>query len=300
MTSGPDPALDGAFVPLDAARLSAAAGPAIDAEAVDRIGSTNAALMQRPFGAAPARPRVLAAALQTAGRGRRGRSWLATGATSLPVSVALERPAGAGDGLAGWPIAAGVAIAGALAAQVPDLRLKWPNDLQRDGRKCGGILIETRRRPAGPEGPALERAVVGTGLNLLTDAALRAAIDQPVCGLFDALDADRAVAADACRPTMSASAVARERERLAGDLARALAQAWAQFAREGLAPFAARWRALDALAGQPVRVIDEGAVLFEGTADGIDAGGALRVVGPSGVRSVVVGDVSVRRAGGPR
>jgi BirA family biotin operon repressor/biotin-[acetyl-CoA-carboxylase] ligase len=47
-----------------------------------------------------------------------------------------------------------------------EIDIRWPNDLILNGRKCGGILIETAAKPAPAEGPAMLRhAVIGIGVN---------------------------------------------------------------------------------------------------------------------------------------
>jgi BirA family biotin operon repressor/biotin-[acetyl-CoA-carboxylase] ligase len=94
---------------------------------------------------------VVGADHQTAGRGRRGRTWDSPPGASLLVSVVL-RPAPALVTLA-----AGVAAAEACEAVVGvAVGLKWPNDLLLDGAKLGGILSEL----------VGDAAVVGLGLNL--------------------------------------------------------------------------------------------------------------------------------------
>ena len=94
---------------------------------------------------------VVGADHQTAGRGRRGRSWDSRPGASLLVSVIL-RPSPALVTLA-------AGVAAAQACQVVagvDVGLKWPNDLLLDGAKLGGILSEL----------VGDAAVVGLGLNL--------------------------------------------------------------------------------------------------------------------------------------
>jgi len=94
---------------------------------------------------------VVGADHQTAGRGRRGRTWESRPGASLLVSVVL-RPAPA---LA--TLAAGVAAAEACEAVVAGpVHLKWPNDVMSAGGKLGGILSEL----------VGEAVVVGLGLNL--------------------------------------------------------------------------------------------------------------------------------------
>lgn len=100
---------------------------------------------------------------QTAGRGRRGRSWISPAGANLLVSVAL-RPAIEARlaGLLG--VAAALAVRDACAAHVPDvgLAIRWPNDLvDPDGRKVAGLLVETAL-----EGGALAEAVIGIGINV--------------------------------------------------------------------------------------------------------------------------------------
>lgn len=84
---------------------------------------------------------------QTAGRGRRGRSWTAPAGTGLLLSLLLRQSARAGRGL--LPLAAGVALAQAAAAHAEPagVALSWPNDLMVRGvdgpwRKAAGILVE--------------------------------------------------------------------------------------------------------------------------------------------------------------
>ena len=94
---------------------------------------------------------VVAADHQTAGRGRRGRSWESPPGSGLLVSVLLRPPPPL------VALAAGVAAAEAVerVAGVPAL-LKWPNDVLVDDKKAGGVLSEL----------VGDAAVVGLGLNL--------------------------------------------------------------------------------------------------------------------------------------
>ena len=85
---------------------------------------------------------VVIAEEQTAGRGRRGRQWHGAPEKSLHLS-ALLRPRDISC-LTAAPIRVGMAAAAALRARtgVPT-RLKWPNDLDVQQRKLGGILCES-------------------------------------------------------------------------------------------------------------------------------------------------------------
>ena len=105
----------------------------------------------------------MVADLQTAGRGRRGRSWISPAGANLLVSVALK-PAIA-PRLAGvLGVAAALAVRDACASFAPDagLAIRWPNDVvDREGRKVAGLLVETAL-----EGGELTEAVLGIGVNV--------------------------------------------------------------------------------------------------------------------------------------
>ena len=244
-----------------------------DVEVLEAIDSTNRVLMEAPFGDVPAPPRLVVALRQTAGRGRRGRGWVSPPASSLTFSVAFER-AGSEVIPGAWSLLVGLALAEELAPIVPDLALKWPNDLQRAGHKCGGILCESRRQAAASGRHGIERVVSGIGLNLLPDPG-RAAIEQPVAALFDA-------------------DLPRSREELLAGILAALGRRWARHETLGLAGLPEQWAGFDALAGQNVAILDQGRVLYEGEALGVDAAGALRLRVGDEVRSLSFGEVSVR------
>lgn len=161
---------------LDAAVLSPLAGGlGLALAVVDEIDSTNAELgrLARGFpGRVPALSvtartgqAVLIAERQTAGRGRLDRSWQSADGAGLMVSV-LVRPAVEARQLGWLPLVVGTSLVRTLRAhaQVPAV-LKWPNDVQVDGAKIAGILVELAPSPTVP--PA---AVIGFGLNVTARA----------------------------------------------------------------------------------------------------------------------------------
>jgi BirA family biotin operon repressor/biotin-[acetyl-CoA-carboxylase] ligase len=97
---------------------------------------------------------LVTASLQTAGRGRQGRSWSAPAGRALLCSLLLRDY----DPL--LPLRAGLAVAD-LAG--PGALVKWPNDVLLDGRKVAGILVEAR--------PQDGWAVLGIGVNVAIDVA---------------------------------------------------------------------------------------------------------------------------------
>jgi BirA family biotin operon repressor/biotin-[acetyl-CoA-carboxylase] ligase len=100
---------------------------------------------------------VVTAAEQTAGRGRQGRTWSAPAGKALLYSAVL-RPLGEHHLL--LPLAVPLAVCDAAEELRPGIEcgVKWPNDVQIEGRKLAGVLIEAR--------PQDGWAVVGVGLNL--------------------------------------------------------------------------------------------------------------------------------------
>lgn len=102
---------------------------------------------------------------QTAGRGRRGRSWTAPAGTSLAISVLLRPVDPSGSPLDpsrySWlSLAAGVAMTDAVASVLPDaaVAVKWPNDVQVAGKKICGVLGELL--------PSGDGVVMGAGVNV--------------------------------------------------------------------------------------------------------------------------------------
>ena len=142
-----------------------------------RVSSTND-LAARAGGSPANDGLVVLAEEQTAGRGRRGRSWTAPARSSILMSVVLFPPAElapAGPESAvgcAWLTAVGaVATAEVVSAAIGrQATIKWPNDVRVDGRKIAGILVE-RATTAGP-GPGARPGcgvVIGIGLNVNLD-----------------------------------------------------------------------------------------------------------------------------------
>jgi BirA family transcriptional regulator, biotin operon repressor / biotin---[acetyl-CoA-carboxylase] ligase len=119
--------------------------PRVNYRAVDSTNARAGELAERgaPHGT------LVTAANQTAGKGRQGRSWIASPGRALLCSLVLRDPPRL------LPLAAGVAVAEEAGA---DALLKWPNDVLIRGRKVAGILVEGR--------PQQGWAVVGIGVNV--------------------------------------------------------------------------------------------------------------------------------------
>jgi BirA family biotin operon repressor/biotin-[acetyl-CoA-carboxylase] ligase len=144
--------------------------PGWSVEFADVVTSTQSLMREAALLGAPGGTAVVAD-VQSAGRGRRDRSWDAPPGTSLLLSW-VWRPDQVPASAWGWlPLLVGVAVCDALrdVAGLP-LTVKWPNDVLavdvapgRRAGKVGGVLVERIDTPLGPA------AIIGTGLNVSQD-----------------------------------------------------------------------------------------------------------------------------------
>lgn len=154
--------MDSLAAPLDAVTLrDGLVGPGLpwrELDVVAETGSTNADLLARAHAGSAIDGSVLLAEHQNAGRGRHGRQWSAPPGTQVALSVGVAA-ASVPHTAWGWlTLAAGVAVADALAAAGVQAGLKWPNDVLVHGGKLAGILAEV----ATPS----QVIVLGLGLNV--------------------------------------------------------------------------------------------------------------------------------------
>lgn len=227
------------------------------------IDSTSSDLLRRAT-TLPDRALLLAGA-QTAGRGRRGRAWQMPPGGNLAMSVFARLNLSPAQ-LGGLSLALGIACADALhALGLPEVRLKWPNDLLIGPRKLGGLLIEVARSNA-------DRCdvVIGAGVNLCLP-----------------------VDSDPDWIAVSSLGVALDAATLAARMAEHMMTALDVFSSSGFAAFATRWDTLDAFKGRDVRVLAAGREIH-GTALGVAADGALRIACSDGERLFQSADVSLR------
>jgi len=216
---------------------------------------------------------VILAETQSAGRGRRGRSWLSPPGLNIYLSC-LKRFDGGFATLSGLSLAVGVIVMRALASLGLDgAGLKWPNDVLSGQGKLAGILVELAGEYQGPCA-----AIIGVGVNVRLTASLHEQAGQPIHDLASL-----------------AGGVAPDRNRVAAALIAALVEGLEQFEREGFAPFAEEYAQYDLLRGKPLRL--QGALgEVDGVGAGVDARGALLLQTREGLRAVDSADVTVRRA----
>ncbi|WP_346838774.1 bifunctional biotin--[acetyl-CoA-carboxylase] ligase/biotin operon repressor BirA [Microbulbifer sp. SAOS-129_SWC] len=265
--------LPGGLNLLDAAAietgLSAAATSLLGELVVaDRVDSTNAqllGLLERGGGHGVA----MFAEQQTAGRGRRGRSWVSPFSGGINLSIGWQFSGGV-QLLEGLSLAVGVALARALAEfEVPDVRLKWPNDVWCRGRKLAGVLLEL-------SGDLTDRCavVVGVGVNVGLPQGAAAAIDQPWIDL-------------------NSVCAGIDRNRLAAAMLNQLLPLLDSYPECGFAAYRDAWQDLDQFAGRPV-CLRSAQREWRGIAAGVDNSGALLLEVDGERRSFHGGEISLR------
>lgn len=233
------------------------------------LDSTNTYLKARAQDGAPSGMACLAET-QRAGRGRLGRTWVSPFACNLYLSLLWRFPAGPAA-LAGLSLVAGVALVQALKNFLPEgLGLKWPNDVQCQGHKLAGVLIDMAGESAGPS-----HAVIGIGVNVRMPDASAAEIEQPWTDLARCLGEPPS------------------RNVLAAAVLESLIEALRLFESDGLPPFLDVWRQYDVMAGKPVQLHLPNSVIA-GEARGIDDSGALVLQVGDELRRFAAGEISLR------
>ncbi|MBD3757419.1 MULTISPECIES: biotin--[acetyl-CoA-carboxylase] ligase [Microbacterium] len=256
-------------IPSEGFPLSAAVSPRV--HVIETVDSTNAKLLRDAADDPDGHPHlsVVVTRDQRAGRGRLDRAWTTPPGSALAVSVLLRVGAVATSDRGWIPLLAGVAMADAVAAQLPsmragrDVRLKWPNDVLVQGLKISGILAEVL--PTDPH-----TVVLGAGVN-----TTMAKVDLPV----------------PTATSFAALGATADEDRLLADFLTGLRDGIARLAVDGSAAVADDVAAHCATLGARVTVSLPDGTTLHGTAVRLDADGRL-VVSADGVEAVVsAGDV---------
>ncbi len=268
-----------AYEPLDASlireRLSSSVRNAIGSLNVqwECDSTNNVVLDQLQHSPVPAGvSAVCLTEMQTAGRGRRGRQWQSPPGGGIWLSLSWTWDVVPAD-MSALSLSIGAAVLRVLQQHdVPDLSLKWPNDVLVADSKLGGILVDIQGDLSGPL-----TIVVGVGLNVnvsaLTREQVKEAGGQPPIGLAD------------CLASVSRNAVV-------ADLLNKFVQVLREYAVKGFAADRAFWQQHDYLLGKPVAIT--GRDNSKGVAGGVTADGYLIVRTSEGEQRVGSGDVSVR------
>ena len=204
---------------------------------------------------------VFIAGEQTAGKGRKGRTWVSKARSGVYMSF-LVRPKTAPERVAGLTLAAAVAMCRAIES-VSDVSalIKWPNDIIVSGKKAAGILTESM---IGMDG--VDFVVCGIGVNT-----------RPA---FDGELADRAAAITANGTLLAAAMIDKFLDAFDG------------FEQGGLAPFMNEFRRRSAISGTLTVSFPSGSET--GKLSGFDDDGALLLNVSGEVRRYLAGEVSLR------
>ncbi|MBF5044113.1 biotin--[acetyl-CoA-carboxylase] ligase [Aggregicoccus sp. 17bor-14] len=216
---------------------------------------------------------VVVADQQTAGKGRRGRVWVSPPGLNLYFSAIL-RPELPPQRAPELTLVAAVALAETLQQTGVAARIKWPNDVQIDGRKVAGILTELSAEPE-----RVHFVVLGVGVNLnARPDDFPEDVQSLATSVAEARGGERVP-----RAAFAAALWTRLEEWL--DL----------HAEEGFGIVRRRWKELSSTLGQEVLVRTAQKEL-RGVAEDVDEVGALLVRTPEGaLERVLAGDVEQLR-----
>ncbi len=262
---------------LDQAQIESALLPAVAAliqrlEVHDELTSTNSYLLDIAQ-QQPANAWVCLAEYQTAGKGRRGRTWVSPFGHNIYLSL-LWRFQDGPAAIAGLSLAVGVAVIRALRqAGITEAGLKWPNDIYWRGRKLAGILIEVSGESSGPC-----HAVIGLGLNLYLPPVQAEAIEQAWVDLQQIVGEPFTL----------------QRNRWVALLLNEIVPVVADYPTRNLSDYVSEWRNYDCMSGQAVNIF-MGEQVFAGIVRGVDDQGLLLLEDDAGnLRTFASGEVSFR------
>ncbi|PAJ71953.1 biotin--[acetyl-CoA-carboxylase] ligase [Pseudoalteromonas sp. NBT06-2] len=237
------------------------------------IDSTNSEFMRRIQNNEPLNSgTVIVAQMQTAGRGRRGRTWQSPFGANLYYSYywLLDDGLQAAMGLS---IVVGLAVYDTLKILYGiEVQLKWPNDILVNNKKLAGVLVELDGQPQGPC-----KLVIGIGLNIKMPENYSEQIDQPWTDLFllnpnDGIDKNKLVA----------------------QLTHCLEIRLEEYRQTGLLIMHKEWNQLHAFQDQLV-TLAIGKRNWQGICKGIDAQGGIRIRQDGEVKSYFGGEISLRK-----
>lgn len=236
----------------------------------EELGSTNVqAKLEAESGAEEGT--LVVADMQTAGRGRRGRSWSSPAGVNVYFTLVL-RPGYSPDKASRVTLLMALAVAEGISASCGvKAGIKWPNDVVVNGRKVCGILTEM-----GMEHTAVSYVVIGAGVNVL-----RQGFPPEIAATATSLQAE-------CGREIS-------RASLVAEIIKSFEKYYAGFRREAaLSGMREQYDSLLVNRNREVRVLDPKGE-FEGVARGINESGELLVERKDGsISKVYAGEVSVR------
>lgn len=231
----------------------------------EEIDSTNAEAI-RQIQAGNIANRLLVARSQTAGRGRRGRSWVSPldGGIYMSLMKQFTLPPNALQGLS---LLTAISLKSALDSMgITGLKLKWPNDILFQNKKLAGILLELQQRDRHCY------LVFGIGLNIALPAELTQEIDRPVTDITSIADDIP------------------ENSRIVATVINALCNNLVEYEKSGFSSFQERWNESDSYLNSNIE-IHNGEKRIIGKSLGVDSNGALLLQTTAGLQSINGGEV---------
>ncbi len=214
---------------------------------------------------------VVAAEIQTNGRGRIGRSWHGELGSGLTFSLLWRFRKGITK-LTGLSLVIGIAIIRVLRSySINQVSLKWPNDLLYNNCKLGGILVELRGKVNDPT-----YAIVGIGINFNLSASIKSTIQQDSADIFQ-------ITGKHLDRNVFLSALLLE-----------LCNILSNFEIHAFSHFRDEWISYHAYQGKNVKLILPNNLFVTGRVDNINSDGSICLLTSSGRQSYSAGDISMR------
>lgn len=223
---------------------------------------------------------VVLAEQQSAGRGRRGKTWVSPFAANIYLSIIWDFEQGA-QALEGLSLAVGVAVKRALNAQgIEGVQLKWPNDIYVERKKLGGILLEMIGDPAGHCS-----VIIGVGINVAMPVDQAADIDQAWTDVRSQIQASESGSTQSDQHT---------KNNLTSGLISEVLTLLSDFQSRGFSFYRDEWQAADAFYGLQA-TISTPKRSITGIVRGVETNGALRLELSDGrVETFIGGELSLR------
>jgi BirA family biotin operon repressor/biotin-[acetyl-CoA-carboxylase] ligase len=239
----------------------------------DELGSTNTALLELGEKGA-SEGTVVIADKQTEGKGRLGRTWISPPGANLYISILLRPKISAADSPL-FTLLASLALKETIDnTGVTNTNIKWPNDIQIEGKKVAGVLTEMRSKRE-----TVDFIVVGIGVNINMERDYINSEMGEVAGIATSIKENLGEDID--------------RAKFTADLLLELEKWYQIFSNKGKSPILREWTRAWGDLNKRVRVSIEEEREFEGTALGIDDSGYLLVKRDNGaISKIIAGDVS--------
>jgi len=219
-------------------------------EVLEEIDSTNDYLKKYP--GQDNKIKICLAELQTKGRGRLNRQWHSPFGQNIYFSLRYSFQSDLSK-LSGLSLVTGLAVCKAIESitHLDNLTVKWPNDILIEQQKISGILIDINAESNG-----CCHAVIGVGINVNMQQALKKEIDQPWSSL------------------QKITGNYFDRNLLSAELINSLFDYLERFTKFGLSDFISEWQTKDCLFGKTITVLS-GDKKIIGIGAGINSQGYL-------------------------